>query len=66
MVFAGAATANTGPPLFPLDSPSREARTVYVGNIPSALSEEQLMDWFTCVERPVKAKLCGDGTKPAH
>lgn len=24
------------------------------------------MDWFTCVERPVKAKLCGDGTKPAQ
>ncbi len=31
--------ANTGPPLHPLDSPSREARTVYVGNIPCGLTE---------------------------
>ena len=24
------------------------------------------MDWFTCVERPLKVKLCGDGTKPTQ
>eukprot|EP00667_Euglena_gracilis_P007519 EG_transcript_7590 len=57
---------NTGPPLHPLDSPAREARTVYVTNVPNGMSEEQLMDWFQCVERPVKLKLCGDSTKPAQ
>lgn len=32
---------------------------------PIFLSQEQLMDWFQCVERPVKLKLCGDSTKPS-
>eukprot|EP00668_Euglena_longa_P016470 GGOE01020728.1.p1 GENE.GGOE01020728.1~~GGOE01020728.1.p1 ORF type:complete len:533 (-),score=66.04 GGOE01020728.1:118-1716(-) len=57
---------NTGPPLHPLDSLAREARTVYVANIPNGMTEEQLMEWLECVERPVKVKLCGDSTKPAQ
>lgn len=44
----------------------KEARTTYVGNIPNGISEEELVEWFSCVERPVKVKLCGDGTKPTQ
>ena len=32
-------TANAGPPLHPLDSTAKEARTVYVGNIPNTITE---------------------------